>query len=129
MSDLFGNHIVGFPTRRLKCVLPHLFSGPWMVDAQGGVGRNISGLRTCTDAHLRMRHWTFPQAAPVVPYFIIAFNHSIISRLCLVWVRAPFWPHVRQAKFCLRVCQVVFLGVLPFSPHLLIGPSISYELK
>ena len=32
-------------------------------------------------------------------------------------------PHVRQAKFCLRVCQVVFLGVLPFSPHLLIGPS------
>ena len=45
------------------------------------------------------------------------------SRLCLVWVRAPLWPHVRQAKFCLRVCQVVFLGVLPFSPHLLIGPS------
>ena len=50
-------------------------------------------------------------------------NHSIISSLCLVWVRAPLWPHVRQAKFCLRVCQVVFLGVLPFSPHLLIGPS------
>ena len=23
---------------------------------------------------------------------------------------------VRQAKFCLRVSQVVFLGVLPFSP-------------
>ena len=23
----------------------------------------------------------------------------------------------------LRVCQMVFLGVLPFSPHLLIGPS------
>ena len=21
MSDLFGNHIVGFPTRRLKCVI------------------------------------------------------------------------------------------------------------
>ena len=39
-----------------KCVLPHLFSGPWMVDARGGGGRNISGLRTCTDAHLRMRH-------------------------------------------------------------------------
>ena len=50
-------------------------------------------------------------------------NHSIISPLCLVWVRAPLWPHVRQAKFCLRVCQVFFLGVLPFSPHLLIGPS------
>ena len=50
-------------------------------------------------------------------------NHPIISPLCLMWVRAPLWPHVRQAKFCLRVCQVVFLGVLPFSPHSLIGPS------
>ena len=53
----------------------------------------------------------------------LALNHSIISPLCLVWVRAPLWPHVRQAKFSLRVCQVVFLGVLPFLPHLLIGPS------
>ena len=43
-------------------------------------------------------------------------NHSTISPLCLVWVRAPHWPHVRQAKFCLRVCHVVFLGVLLFSP-------------
>ena len=56
-------------------------------------------------------------------YDLIPLNHSIISPLCLVWVRAPLWAHVRQAKFCLRVCQVVFLGVLPFSPHLLIGPS------
>ena len=31
--------------------------------------------------------------------------------------------HVGQAKFCLRVCRVVFLGVLPFSPHLLIDSS------
>ena len=31
--------------------------------------------------------------------------------------------YVRQGKFCLRVCQVVFLGVLPFSSHLLIGLS------
>ena len=43
--------------------------------------------------------------------------------LCLMWVRVPLWPHVRQAKFCLRVCQVVFFGVLPFSSHLQIGPS------
>ena len=56
-------------------------------------------------------------------YDLFALNHSIISPLCLVWVRVPLWAHVRQAKFCLRVCQVVFLGVLPFSPHLLIGPS------
>ena len=50
-------------------------------------------------------------------------NHSIISPLCLVWVPAPHWPHVRQAKFCLRVCQVFFLWVLLFSSHLLIGLS------
>ena len=31
--------------------------------------------------------------------------------------------HVRQAKFCLCVCQVVFLWVLQFSPHLLNGTS------
>ena len=43
-------------------------------------------------------------------------NHSIISPLCLGWIRAPHWRDVRQAKFCLRVCQVVFLGVLPFAP-------------
>ena len=31
--------------------------------------------------------------------------------------------HVGQAKFCLRVCQVVFPRVLRFSPHLPIDPS------
>ena len=65
-----------------------------------------------------------PPPPPVAERLRALFlNHSIISPLWLVWVRAPLWPHVRQAKFCLRVCQVVFLGVLPFSPHLLIGPS------
>ena len=63
-------------------------------------------------------------AAPVAERLRALFlNHSIISPLCLVWVRALLWPQVRQAKFCLRVCQVVFLGDVPFSPHLLIGPS------
>ena len=51
----------------------------------------------------------------------LSLNHSIISPLCLVRVRAPLWPHVREAKFCLRVCQVVFLGVHPL--NLLIDPS------
>ena len=57
------------------------------------------------------------------------FNFSelhcfFISPLCLVWVRALHSPNVRQAKFCLRVCwHVFFLGILQFSPHLLIGPS------
>ena len=31
--------------------------------------------------------------------------------------------YVRHDKFCLRLCHVVFLGVLLFSPHLLIGSS------
>ena len=57
------------------------------------------------------------KAAPVAERLTALFlNHSIISLLCLVWVRAPHWPHVRQAKFCLQVRQVVFLGVLLFSP-------------
>ena len=38
-------------------------------------------------------------------------------------VRAPHWPHVRQAKFCLRVCQVVFLGFHPPTDW-----SVPYEL-
>ena len=62
------------------------------------------------------------QASPVAEQLRALFhNHLIICPLCLVWVRDPQWPHVRQAKFCLRVCQAVFLGVLPFSPHLLFG--------
>ena len=35
----------------------------------------------------------------------------------------PHGSQVGQVKFYLRVCQVVFPGVLPFSPHLLIGSS------
>ena len=58
---------------------------------------------------------TYILAAPVAERLRALFpNHSIISPLCLVWVRA---------KFCLRVCQVFFHGDLPFSPHLLISPS------
>ena len=55
-------------------------------------------------------------------------NHSIISPLCLVWVRALRLPHVRQAKSCLQVCQVVFLGGSPiFAPPT--DWPVSYELK
>ena len=53
------------------------------------------------------------EAVPVAERLRTLFlNHSTISPLCLVWVRAPLWPHVRQANFCLQVCQLVFLGVL-----------------
>ena len=38
-------------------------------------------------------------AAPVAERLRALFlNHSIISPLCLVWVRVPHWPHVRQAS-------------------------------
>ena len=50
-------------------------------------------------------------------------NHSIISPLCLVWVRAPHGAHVREAKFSLRVCLVFFLRVPLTEWH------VSYELK
>ena len=57
--------------------------------------------------------------------YFSALNHSIISPLCLVLVRAPHWPHVRQAKFCLQVCQVVFPGYSRFAPptHWLVSIS------
>ena len=45
-----------------------------------------------------------------------------ICPLCLVWVRAPRWQHVRQANLCLRVCQVSFSRQSPVFAHLLIGP-------
>ena len=45
-----------------------------------------------------------------------------ICPLCLVWVRASRWQHVRQANFCLRVCQVFFSRQSPVFAHLLIGP-------
>ena len=48
-------------------------------------------------------------AAPVAERLRALFlNHSIISPLCLVWVRALLWLHMRQAKFCVRVCQFFF---------------------
>ena len=48
-------------------------------------------------------------------------NRSIISPSGVG--SSPALAHVRQAKICLRMCQVFFLGVLPFSRHLPIGPS------
>ena len=91
-------------------------------------------LRGYCEADLRLcfrirRLLVFSKAAHIYIHFVRDPDHTsnemknAESPLCLVCVRPPLWPHVRQAKFCLPVCQVVFLGVLPFSPHLLIGPS------
>ena len=58
-------------------------------------------------------------AAPVVERLRALFlNHSIISPLCLAWVRAPLWPQVLLAG----VSGGFSRGSPVFAP-LLIGPS------
>ena len=37
MLDLFGNHIVGFPTRRLNCYNDWKVSVVWKCDSQNGL--------------------------------------------------------------------------------------------
>ena len=56
-----------------------------------------------------------------------ALNHSIISPLHGFAPRSGHESHVGQAKFCLRVCQVVFPRVLRFSPNFLPIDSSRYE--
>ena len=68
-----------------------------------------------SNCNIRVRK-TLVLISCVVTAFINALNHSIFSSLCLVLVRAPHQAHVRQAKFGLRVCQMVFLGIIPFFP-------------
>ena len=54
-------------------------------------------------------------------------NHSIISPLCLEWVRAPLWPS--------ETSQVLLAGVpgsFPRGSHVFAPPTdwpVSYELK
>ena len=57
-------------------------------------------------------------------------KHSIISPLCLGWVRAPHWPHVRHASQVLLVAVPVGFsgGSLVFAPPTADWP-VSYELK
>ena len=52
----------------------------------------------------------------MVADFINALNHSIISPLWPVWVRALLGSHVGQAKLCLRVSGVFFWGTPVFVP-------------
>ena len=53
----------------------------------------------------------------------------LVSLLSLVRSRDPHGSHVREAKFCLRVSQVIFLGFSRFNPtYCLSGPSqMSYK--
>ena len=73
--------------------------------------------------------WHDP-AVPVAERLRALFlNHSIISPLCPGVCSSPHWPHVRQAKFCLRagVSGVFFSGFSRFRPP--IDWPVSYELK
>ena len=56
----------------------------------------------------------FPDLCLLVPFSRVdgCIKQISICPLCLVWVRAPRWQHVRQANFCLRVCPTSRLHVL-----------------
>ena len=65
-------------------------------------------------------------AAPVAEWLRSLTSVLLIirsSHRCGFAPRSGHESHVGQAKFCLRVCQVVFPRVLRFSPHLPIDPS------
>ena len=84
-------------------------------------------MSTCTDGRSMVK--TNNEAAPVAEW--AEWLRSLTSVLLIIRSshRCGFAPrsgresHVGQAKFCLRVCQVVFPRVLRFSPHLPIGSS------
>ena len=63
----------------------------------------------------------FKVAAPVAEWLRSLTSVLLIirsSHRCGFAPRSGHESHVGQAKFCLRVCQVVFPRVLRFSPHL-----------
>ena len=67
------------------------------------------------------------KAAPVAERLRALFlNHSIISPLCLVWVRAPLLSHVRQVLLA-GVPGGFSRGSPVFVPP--IDLPVSYELK
>ena len=66
------------------------------------------------------------EAAPVAEWLRSLTSVLLIirsSHRCGFAPRSGHESHVGQAKFCLRVCQVVFPRVLRFSPHLPIDSS------
>ena len=65
----------------------------------------------------------FKSSLPVAERLRALFlNHSIISPLCLVWVRAPLWPR-ETSQVLLAGVPGVFSWGPPVLAHLLIGPS------
>ena len=76
--------------------------GDWVKKRVAGQREDWLGKEKGGAAH--MAEW-------VRSLYFSALNHSIISLLCLA-----HWPYVRQDKFCLRVCQVVFPGYSCFVP-------------
>ena len=77
---------------------------------------DVKGMQICTGG---------PVAERIRALFL---NHSIISHAVSGVGSSLHWPHMRQAKLCLRVCQVFFS-----QDSLVFGPPtdwlVSYELK
>ena len=87
--------------------------------------QNLSQKTHARHSHqvLKKHYAQFLEAAPMAKRLRALFlNHSIISPLCLLWVRAPLWPHVRQALLLAGVSGVFSRGSSPHL-HVLIGPS------
>ena len=57
----------------------------------------------------------------------LSLNHSIISPLCLVWVRAPLWPRETSQVLLAGVPGVFSQGSPVFAPPT--DWPVSYELN
>ena len=117
MSDLFGNHIVGFPTRRLICKLSIAQNRDKIVAFQLRNGTSCTAekymelSRICAIISIAIfRHY------PVLMTFSIAQQHhfnyySIQSHISQFLLFDPFYPNVRLYKMlpkCSRwPCSVV----------------------
>ena len=81
---------------------------------------DMANIRSCLYTQMLFSFMAAPVAERLRALFL---NHSIISLPCLVWVRAPHWPRDMPSFACGCARYFFFLWVLPFLPHLLIGPS------
>ena len=82
----------------------------------------VSGL--CLDMIKENQNVAVPVAEQLRALFL---NHSIISLLCLVWVRAPLWPCETS-----QVLLVVVPGGFSWDSPVFVPPidwPLSYELK
>ena len=65
----------------------------------------------------------FSTVVPMANWLRTLNNHSIVSLLSLMWVRASHGTSEASKVLLASVPDVFSLGFFLFSPHLLIGPS------